>query len=77
MNDGVMSPVLKVKLSRFFERFTEDSKSKVQLYSGLGIVYTLFAIAWFFLNSIGLGIAWGLLAIATWLLTYMNWRKTR
>ena len=72
-----MSPLLKENLSRYFQRFTEDPKSKVHLYSALGMVYTLFAIAWFFLKSIGLGIAWGLIAIVAWLLTYINWRKTR
>ena len=68
---------MKEKLSRYFKRFTDDPKSKVQLYSGMGMVYTLFSIAWFFLNSIGWGIAWGALALAAWLVTYINWRKTR
>ena len=75
LNGAVLSPYWKDKLRKFTVRFTENPESKIDLYSGMGVIYTLLAFGWFLVDAIW-GIAWTLLAVVAWLLTYLNWRKS-
>lgn len=66
----------KDKLRKYAASFTETPEFKMHSYAAMGAIYTLFAVAWFLVDAI-FGIAWRLLAVVVWLLTYLNWSKSK